>query len=92
MVKLSVYVQPRAVADEVVSYSDGVLKVRVKAPPVGGQANAAVQALLADFFGLSKGQVKLVAGHTGRRKLVALQSVTAERIQEQLARLSGKPR
>ncbi|MGQ9531204.1 MAG: DUF167 domain-containing protein [Desulfotomaculales bacterium] len=91
MVRLYVQVQPRAGTDEVVGYADGVLRVRVKAPPAGGRANAAVQALLADFFGLPKGRVRLIGGHTGRRKLVALEGVTPERLRKCLACFQAGP-
>jgi uncharacterized protein (TIGR00251 family) len=91
LIRLYVHVQPRAGVDEVVGYTGGALRVRVKAPPVGGRANAALQALLADFFGLPKGRVRLIGGHTGRRKLVALEGLTPERLRECLARLQAEP-
>ncbi len=40
---------------------------------VDGQANAAIERALADALGLRPRQVQLVAGHTGRRKIVELE-------------------
>jgi uncharacterized protein (TIGR00251 family) len=48
------------------------LKVAVKAPPEDGKANAAMAALLAEAFGVAKSAVSVVAGATGRRKLVEI--------------------
>ncbi|MBC7106668.1 MAG: DUF167 domain-containing protein [Firmicutes bacterium] len=87
--RLYVQVRPRAGADEVVGYAEGTLRVRVKAPPAGGKANGAVQALLADFFGLPRERVKIVAGHTGRRKLVALEGLGPEEFRERVGRLQA---
>ena len=45
--ELRVRVQPRAAANEIAGVRDGVLLVRVTAPPADGQANAAVRKLIA---------------------------------------------
>lgn len=42
----------------------------VAAPPHEGQANNAVIAALADHFAVSRGRVRIVRGHRGRRKVV----------------------
>lgn len=69
---LSVRVQPGSKKDEVVGYTDGVLRVRLKAPAVEGQANAALCAFLAEVFGTSKSRVELLKGTRGRDKRVAV--------------------
>ena len=48
------------------------LEVRVTEAPSDGAANAAVIRLLAVALGLSKSQLTLVAGHTGRHKRIAV--------------------
>jgi uncharacterized protein YggU (UPF0235/DUF167 family) len=48
------------------------LEVRVAEAPADGAANAAVIRLLAVALGLPKSQLTLVAGHTGRRKRIAV--------------------
>lgn len=49
---------------------DTEYKVRVHAKPVDGKANADVVEALADFFGVSKSRVRIVAGKTSKRKTV----------------------
>lgn len=76
-VELLVLVQPRASRTKVLGPHDGRLKIALAAPPVDGEANAALVAFLADLFGLKKAQVILLDGQTGRRKRVLLHGVDA---------------
>ena len=52
---------------------DGRLKVQLAAPPVDGEANAALVEFVADLFGVRRGAVVLVAGATGRRKRLRIE-------------------
>jgi uncharacterized protein (TIGR00251 family) len=73
-----VRVQPRASRDEIVGWrADGALAVRVSAPPVEGEANAAVGALLAGALGVRKSAVVIVRGERGRDKIVRVSGLTA---------------
>jgi uncharacterized protein (TIGR00251 family) len=74
---LEVVVQPRASRTRVVGEHDGRLKLQLAAPPVDGEANAALLAFLADALGVKKAEVALLAGETGRRKRVRIAGVTA---------------
>jgi uncharacterized protein len=79
--RLNVRVQPRASRDEVVGFrDDGVLVVRVSAAPVEGQANAAVEDLLADVLGVRKAAISVVRGERGRDKVVRVSGLTAREI------------
>ncbi|MCW5609920.1 MAG: DUF167 domain-containing protein [Rubrivivax sp.] len=51
---------------------DGALRLRLVAPPVEGQANAALQAWLAAELQLPRRGVRLLRGETSRRKQVWL--------------------
>ena len=72
MAELTVRLQPRAHRDEVVGERDGVIVIRVIAPPVDGKANAELIALVAERFGCRKNQVTIKAGAGGRMKLVRI--------------------
>jgi hypothetical protein len=69
-VELEVLVVPRASRTQVVGEQDGRLKIQLSAPPVDGEANAALIELLADRLGVKKRAVEIVGGETGRRKRV----------------------
>lgn len=71
-ISFSVRVTPRASANAVAGVRDGALIVRVTAPPVEGQANEAVVALLADVLHLPKRAVRVVRGGAARTKLVSV--------------------
>ncbi|BAK44156.1 DUF167 domain-containing protein [Eggerthella sp. YY7918] len=74
---LSVHVTPRAGRDEVAgvkTFPDGeAVCVRVCAPPDGGKANKAVCKLIAEALGIPKSRVNVNAGHTSRRKRLAVE-------------------
>ena len=73
-----VKVRPKASRDQVVGYRDGVLQLRVTAPPDKGRANAAVVALLADALGVAKSRVRIVRGQSFRDKVLTVESLTPE--------------
>ena len=74
---LELHVQPRASRTRVVGEHDGRLKLQLAAPPVDGEANAALLAFLADALGVKRADVALLAGETGRRKRVRVAGIGA---------------
>jgi len=77
--RFAVRLMPRGGADRVDGVSeDGVLQARVSAPAVGGAANAALVRLLADELDVSRSSVRLVAGATGRHKLIMVDGLTPQ--------------
>ncbi|MGP1674597.1 MAG: DUF167 domain-containing protein [Candidatus Limnocylindrales bacterium] len=79
-VRFAVRLMPRGGADRVEGVIDGVLRARVSAPAVDGAANNALVRLLADELGLAQRDVRIVAGASGRQKLVVLDGVDTEAI------------
>jgi uncharacterized protein (TIGR00251 family) len=73
--RINVRVQPRASSNEIVGYRDGILRVRLQAPPVDGAANEALVRFLADEFGVSRRQVRIVSGSGSRNKIVEVEAV-----------------
>ena len=75
--RLTVRLQPRASRDEILEMNDaGVLRVRVKAPPVDGAANVALLHLLAEQVGIARSKVRIVTGASSRTKIVEFEGVT----------------
>ena len=76
---LAVRVTPRASRNEIVEMlDDGTIKVRLAAPPADNEANRALIEFLADILGVSKSRLDIVAGVTGRDKLIAVLDMDAE--------------
>jgi uncharacterized protein len=73
--QLRVRVTARASRDELAGLRDGVLHVRVSAPPVDGKANQAVCKLIARALGVAKTSVTVVKGERSRDKVVEIDGV-----------------
>ncbi len=74
-VRIPVRLTPRGGSDRVDGVADGVLRVRVAAPPVDGAANAALLRLLAEELGVARGAVRLASGEGSRTKVVEVEGV-----------------
>ena len=70
MADLRVRLTPRADRDAVTGVRDGVVQVRVSAPPVDGRANEALRRLLAKALGVPPSRVSVVRGQGARDKVV----------------------
>ncbi len=44
-------------------------KVSVKEAPVAGKANEAIVQVLADYFNVTKSQIRLISGQTSKQKI-----------------------
>jgi uncharacterized protein (TIGR00251 family) len=82
--KISLRVYPNAARNEVAGFTDGVLRVKIAAPPVEGKANKKLIALLARKLGLSKGDLTIIKGHTSRNKVIAISGLSQEEITRRL--------
>jgi uncharacterized protein (TIGR00251 family) len=83
---LRVRLTPRAHRDEVTGVRDGLVLARVRAPPVDGRANAALEKLLAKALGVPPSHVQVVRGQSAREKVVRVDGVAAA---DALAALGG---
>lgn len=79
-VTIEVSLTPRASRDEVAGFADGVLRVRVTAPPVDGRANAALRKLLAKRLGVPPSRVRIERGEKARRKLVSVEGADPRKL------------
>lgn len=80
---VSVRVIPRS-SKNALAWEEGILKVRLTAPPVDGAANEALVAFLADQLGLPRRAITIVRGATARRKTVEIAGLTLEDLQHKL--------
>jgi uncharacterized protein (TIGR00251 family) len=85
---LSLQVVPRASRARLGPVLGDAVRIAVTAPPVDGDANAAVIELLAKSFGVRRAAVEIVQGARGRRKTVRIQGATRAAL---LALLAGDP-
>jgi len=71
--KIGVKVIPRSHREEIVKTDEGYL-VRVKMQPKEGKANEAVIKLVAEHFGVTRSQVRITSGLSGRNKIVEIRT------------------
>lgn len=86
---IAVRVTPRARATEITGERDGVLLVRVKAPPTAGLANTELCRLIARRAGVGVRSVAVVRGAGSREKLVRVEGVDRDRLRRRLSASSG---
>ena len=80
-IELDVLVVPRSSKNQIVGEHDGRLKIQLNAPPVDGEANAALVQFLAKTLGLKKKDVAIVSGETSRRKRIRVNGISAAALQ-----------
>ena len=81
---LQVHACPRAAQNNVQGLHGDAVKIRLRAPPVDGKANAALVAFLANTLGVPERQVTLVGGQTGRHKRVRIAGLGAAAVRARL--------
>lgn len=88
-VRLALRVKPRASRSGLLGVKEGALVVALRAAPVDGAANEELVAVLAEALGVRRGDVALVAGATGRQKLVDVARLTVAEARARLAAHGG---
>ena len=83
MSRLFVRLTPKSSADRIDGWDEDergrrFLKVRVRAAPIEGQANAALIVFLAKALKVPKSRISLIAGDTARLKCLEIEGVEAD--------------
>ena len=83
--RIVVRVQPGAKKEAILGFADGVLRLRVTAPPLEGRANDTVLELVARALGVRSSHVTLLRGARSRDKLLRIDGVSQQRAEEILS-------
>jgi len=84
-VLLPVRAVPRASKNEIQGVHGDALKVRLQAPPVEGKANQALIRFLSDALDISRSQISVASGETGRNKTVLITGLSKTELLERLS-------
>jgi uncharacterized protein len=84
MLRLNVVAHPGSRAERLELLDSGELGVWVRARPIAGQANTAIEHAIATALGLRPRHVKLIAGATARRKIVEVDLPDLEALHSRL--------
>jgi uncharacterized protein (TIGR00251 family) len=72
---IEVKVEPRSSKKGIAGVMDNVVKVKLTAPPVEGEANEQLIEVLSDLTGVRKSDIKIVRGLSSKRKAVEIRGV-----------------
>jgi len=75
MARINVKVIPKSSRSEVVGFENGILKVKLTAPPEGGKANKQLIDVLAKYFKVPKRAIIILKGETSRQKVVEIEGL-----------------
>lgn len=81
---ITVHVQPNANQNEVSDFHDGVLKVKIAAPPVKGKANKELVKFLSNLLGISKSNLDIIKGTTSKMKTIAIRGPSKNEVLAEL--------
>ncbi len=82
---IAVRVTPRASRNKIVEIlPDGTIKIHIAAPPVDGEANEKLIEFLSDVLNIPKSRLDIVAGLSGRDKLISVLDMDAETVHNRI--------
>jgi hypothetical protein len=80
---IHVRIQPRASQNEVVDIlDDGTVKIRITSAPTDGKANEMLIKFLSGIFHCPASDISIIAGYTGKDKLIGINGLDAEKIDQ----------
>ena len=88
---LAVRVQPRSRCNALAGLRDGVVIVRVTAPPLDGRANDAVCALLAAALGVRRSSLTILRGERARDKVISFDGLDQSTVEAAIATALRQP-
>jgi uncharacterized protein (TIGR00251 family) len=83
--RITVRVHPSAHKNEILDFADGVLRVKVAAPPVRDKANKELIAFLSQVLDVNKNNLSILKGYTSRNKIIAIEGLSREEVMKRLS-------
>jgi uncharacterized protein (TIGR00251 family) len=82
--RLAIKVTPNAGRNEIVGLKEGVLYVKIAAPPDKGKANKELVDFLAGKLGIKKSAILIVKGQTSRHKSIVIEGMGGDEVLRRL--------
>lgn len=73
--RINVTVTPNSNISEVIKLDESNYKIRVDAPPSGGEANKRLVEILSEYFNVPKSSIKILKGFKNRNKIVSIDNL-----------------
>ena len=82
---LALRVTPRSSRNQIVGVlNDGTIKVHIAAPPADDDANKELLSFLSEVLGVPRSKIDIVAGVSGRDKLVSVMEMDTETVHQRI--------
>ena len=88
--RLVVQIQPNAKRNEVISFTENILHLKIAAPPVEGKANRELIVFLSKILDVPKSNIVVEKGATSRRKNLLFKGILPAKLQEFTAQFGKK--
>jgi uncharacterized protein (TIGR00251 family) len=75
-ITVEVRVEPRSSKKGIAGVLENIVKVKLTAPPVGGEANEQLIEVMAQATGVKKSAVRIVRGHASKKKVVEIRGIS----------------
>ncbi len=72
---IEVKLEPRSSKKGITGVMDNVLKVKLTAAPVEGEANEQLIEIISEATGVRKSNIRIVRGHSSKRKVVEVRGI-----------------
>jgi uncharacterized protein (TIGR00251 family) len=76
--RLLIRVTPNAGRNEITGWPEGVLQVKIAAPPEKGKANKELTDFLGQRLGVKRSAITIIKGQTGRNKVLEIEGMSRE--------------
>lgn len=83
-VHLEIKVQPRSSRNQILGEKEGVLRVKLTAPPVDGEANQALLEFLARQLKIPRKNLRIIRGEGSRQKLLEVTGLSGGDVMKRL--------
>ena len=85
-VEIAVSVVPRSSRCEIAGIHNNALRIKLTSPPVDNEANKQCCEFIAKQMGIARRQVAIIRGQTSRHKVLRIEGVVEQEVQEKLLR------
>ncbi len=85
-IELTVSVVPRSSRCEIAGIHNNALRIKLTSPPVDNEANKQCCEFIAKQLGIARRQVAIIRGQTSRHKVLRIEGVVEQEVQEKLLR------
>jgi uncharacterized protein (TIGR00251 family) len=75
-ITIEVKVEPRSSKKGISGVRENVVRVKLTAPPVGGEANEQLIEVMSEATGVRKSDIRILRGHSSKKKVVEIRGVS----------------